>query len=385
MKIFNTHIPSYEEALEIVKSNDTFYETKHKVDEYNVSTFNYRLSTYDDFINPIKGKDVNAKEMRSICYVFNNDGTYKTYLALQKFWNLNQVEETMYGVVKNYDVVEIHDKADGSLCSFIKLPNGKVVGKTQNSFDNEQTEIINDLYKFDDKIQDFIEWCESNNYSAIFEFVSFKNKIVLDYDKSELILLKVRNNTTGEYIEDYDSMGLKTVKKEEILSIDQIVKLTETTTNKEGWVITLKRPDDFYSMIKIKTVWYCDRHNLLTNESNREDYIIKLVLEESIDDLIAQLDPISDKDKINRIKDIISITKDYLNLRMKEVDELVSKYDGNIKDYAIKYKKDKNFSMAISIIRGRIDSFTAVKKFLLKETSHLGKARYFVKNRKLNR
>jgi hypothetical protein len=42
-------IPSYDEAVAICQRNPVFYETKHKVNGYDVSVFNYRLATYDDF------------------------------------------------------------------------------------------------------------------------------------------------------------------------------------------------------------------------------------------------------------------------------------------------------------------------------------------------
>lgn len=379
MKLKGTYIPTYKEAVEICNSNDNFYESKHVVNGYSVSTFNYRLSNYDSFINPIVHKpEINSKELRGITYIFDKGKVVKRYLALQKFWNLNQVEESMYSNLKDYELFEVEDKVDGSLCSFVKLPDGKVVSKTQNSFDNEQTEMINKIYSKNKDLQNFIEWCEKLNYSAIFEYVAFSNKIVLNYDEPEVILLKVRNNKTGEIITNFNSMGLKVSKKESFSNIDEIINLVEKTENKEGWVVTLKSPDNEYIMVKIKTEWYCERHRLMDN-LERENDLISLIVEDKIDDVLGQLDPELDKNKINWVNEIVDITQKFMTKRMKEVDKLVNKFDGDIADFAIRYKKDKNFPLAIRVIRGKCDIYESVKLYLLKHTSKLEQARLFVK------
>jgi T4 RnlA family RNA ligase len=383
MKLKGTYIPTYEEALEICNSNDCFYETKHIIDGYNISTFNYRLSNYDSFINPIKNKpEINAKELRGITYVFNNGKVVKRYLALQKFWNLNQVEESMYNNLKNCKLVKVEDKLDGSLCSFIKLPNGKVFSKTQNSFDNEQTEMINKIFSKNENLKNFIDWCEKMNYSSLFEYVSFSNKIVLNYDNPEVILLKVRNNETGEIVNNFDFMGLNIAKEEKFNNLDEVINLVKDTEDKEGWVVTLKNYENEYIMVKIKTSWYCERHRLMDN-LERENDIISLVVENKIDDVLSQLNPELDKNKINWVNEIVDITQKFIATKMKEVENLVNKFEGDIGNFAIKYKKDKNFSMAIRVIRKKCDVYEAVKSYLLKNTSKLEKARCFIKRKDL--
>jgi len=380
--------PFVEECVEITKHNLTFYESKHVVDGYDVSTFNYRLSLYDDFINPIKGKKVNAKELRGITFVFNKDGSvFKRFLALQKFWNLNQVPETMYDKVKDLKVVNVADKVDGSLCQFVELPNGKIVGKTQNSFDNEQTEVINDLYSKNENIQNFVEWCFKKDYVAIFEYVSFMNRIVLEYDEPQLILLRVRNNSTGEYIDLKDLEGVDGIdiaEPDECNSLDYFVNLAKTIEDKEGWVITMVDESGQHVMVKVKGEWYCERHRL-AESIERENDIIAMTLDEEIDDILGQMNPEYDKSKIDFINNIVKIVQSYVQERVKEVDDLVAKYDGDRKDFAIRYKKDKNFAMAMQVINGRMSSFDVVKQWLKKQTSKLEQARSFVKRKGFKR
>ena len=106
------NIPTYDEALALVNKVDSpFYESKSIVGGYAVSTFNYRLASWSDFNIP------GSKEMRGISYVFGLDGSlFKRYLLLEKFFNLNQVPDTMYSEVKDFKKKdrEITGRPEGS-------------------------------------------------------------------------------------------------------------------------------------------------------------------------------------------------------------------------------------------------------------------------------
>ena len=142
-------IPSYDEAVAICQRNPVFYETKHKVHGYDVSVFNYRLATYDDF------RSENAFEMRGLTFVFNSDGTlYKRFLGLHKFFNVNETEITQAHDIKDYEVINVSEKLDGSLITFIELPNGEIVPKTKNAFDGGPVAYIGELV--DDRLISFI-------------------------------------------------------------------------------------------------------------------------------------------------------------------------------------------------------------------------------------
>lgn len=380
MKYF---LPTYEQAKEMVTSKGelVFYETINYIDGYKVSVFNYRLAQYMDFVEPVKGKNYKAYELRGLSFVFNKDGSlFNRFLLFNKFFNINQVTESMYDAVKDKKIKTIYNKDDGSLITFIKLPNGKIIPKTKMGFDNDQVLAVKKILKNNNKISKFVEECLEKDLVTMWEYVSFKNKIVLDYKETNLILLKVRNNNTGNYVdvEEFRGRGFDVVRKVyNFTDLNSITEWAETAKEVEGVVVTFE--DEF--MIKMKTKWYFDRHHLLTEESNREDYIIKMILEETIDDIRGQLDSKIDKERLLWIDKIEEITMSFLGERIKEVEKLVSKFDGDIKDFAIRYKKDKNFSMAINVIRGRTDTYTVVKDWLLKSTNKLEAARSFI-NRK---
>lgn len=60
------YIPTYEECRQICDANDNFlfYESKHKVDGYDISIFNYRLAQPQDFEFEILEISENGKSLR---------------------------------------------------------------------------------------------------------------------------------------------------------------------------------------------------------------------------------------------------------------------------------------------------------------------------------
>ena len=384
------YLPTYEDAKAMVTENGelVFYETIHYIDDFKISTFNYRLPLYSNFISPLKNRtNVDAKELRGLTFVFNSDGSlYKRYLLMRKFWNVDQVPETMYSKIKNYKLKHCYNKVDGSLITFIKLPNGRVITKTKMGFNNDQTKAANNIYNTNNKINNFVNFCLDNDIISMWEFVSFKNRIVLDYDKENLILLKLRDNKTGNYldIEKFRNKGFDVVEQENY-TLDEFMILSETLTNKEGCVFTLIDNNGDDLMVKKKTEWYFTQHNLVTNEINRENYVINAILTNTIDDIVAQLDKKRDADKIKFINDIEAIVSNFLKERILEVEDLVSKFNGDKKEFAIRYKKDKNFGLAMLVINKKDNVYNIVKNWLLSQTKKLESARSFIKRKGFKR
>jgi len=376
------YIPTYQEALEIVKAkgNLIFYETIQYIDDYKISIFNYRLASYNDFINPIDNKDINAKELRGLTYIFNKDNSlYKKFLMFPKFWNINQVSETQYNILKDLKIKYINTKEDGSLISFIGLPNGRIIPKTKAGLDNEQVLDVIDIYNKNERLREFVKYCIDNDLSPLFEYVSFKNKIVLNYDKTDLILLKIRNNINGEFIDlsEVNTEGITIVKTEPIISLEELMNKIDNATGIEGVVITF---DNDY-MVKYKSLEYVALHRLI-DYINREDYIISSILNESIDDVISKLNKNTNLERINYIKRINTIVIEYYSQRIKDVNNLVSQYNGSVKDFSIKYLKNENFHLALLVIKGE-NVFNVVKNHILKNTSQLKKAKNFIIDKKL--
>jgi T4 RnlA family RNA ligase len=350
-KIYN--IPSYSDALELSSRTDVFYESKTVVDGYSVSTFNYRLAQFSDFENPIEGSELNGYEMRGITYVFNTDGSlFNRHILLDKFFNLNQVASSVYSVVKDFKIKSIYNKEDGSVASFVKLPNGKVLGKSKMSFESDQAVGINRVYNTNEDVKNFVDWTLDNGIDATFEYVSPMNRIVLRYLQEELILLRMRDNKTGEYLDlnDYlDKIGSIKVAPFETGTLDELIERSKTEIDKEGWIVLFENG----VMIKLKTEWYFLLHNLLTEDVTKENVLIDYILKDEIDDVISQI-PEDEKELHERIGKIISIVRSEISRKIFDINVSYDNYlnVGSRKEYALQFrKKDINFGEVMQLAK----------------------------------
>jgi T4 RnlA family RNA ligase len=372
------YIPSYQEAVDLVNKTGslTFYESIQYIDGYKISVFNYRLATYNDFV------ENNAYELRGLTYVFNLDGTvFKTFRLLHKFFNLNQVAETQFDLVKDLKIDNVTNKEDGSVINFIKLPNGRVLAKSKMTIiDNTQSLMAQEIYESNPAIKKLVDFTLENNMVAVFELVSPFNRVVLKYTQTELILIRLRTNTSGEYLplEVLGDIldGVKTPKVENFSSWDDMLSIVDIAENIEGWVVQCGS-----DLIKVKTKWYCDRHHLLTDFIRRPDFIIEKILDEQIDDILGQLteDEVEVKSFINNVVDRVN---NYLMETLNDINskmiEFKNTFNSDVKMFAVSNHKTKNFGLYMSVINGKDDAFKVVVRHLKKKTYHLSKAYEFV-------
>lgn len=371
-------IPTYEEAVAICQRNAVFYETKHKVKGYDVSVFNYRLATFLDF------KSENAFEMRGLTFVFNSDGTlYKRFLGLHKFFNINETEITQAHDIKNYEVVNVSDKLDGSLITFIELPDGEIVPKTKNAFNDGPVLYVRELV--DDRLLDFVREQFSKGHNVFFEYTSPLNRIVLKYADSSLSVVKIRDAESGEYLfNESVPEWLKTAKNEtlEFVSLDDLMEKYETLQDKEGSVIVFKKPDGEQLLVKVKTADYFAKHHLMTEFIYQENVLVAMILNETIDDVLSLID---DEETRERINGLIKTIQVKFCEEVKRAEKFVEIYKANpevsAKDFYQTYRKEPGFGDALYVVnrlRMGDESLTldeVVKNRLLKQTYHLMDAR----------
>ncbi len=395
MKYF---IPTYEQCRAICDANDnfTFYETKHIVDGYNISIFNYRLAQPVSFYNPIPdNKEIIAHELRGLTFVWNNDGTlYNRYLLLDKFFNLNQYECSTYALWKDKPIKEVAFKEDGSVASFVKLPNGKIIGKSKASFISEQAIEIGKIYESNEHIKRLVDYCFNNDIMPVFEYVSPRNRIVLKYSKTELILIKLRNNVTGVYI-PINTLPAEILKGISIVknvnaTLDELISKCENDTGYEGYVVTF----DTGKMVKLKLIEYVNLHNLHTQDLHREDSIVYLIINEQIDDILCQLE--DGDERKTMVFELIELVNLYSKQECINIIDLLKDFNGSKKDFAIKYHhKNEYFGIAMSLINQHMKNYgdapfimddelllNFVKGKIINETKHLLQARAWVEDLK---
>ena len=356
------HLPNYIECLDICqKSDGLFYESKSNIDGYNVSMFNYRLATYNDFVT------YGGFELRGLTFVFNLDGSvYKRFLLMEKFFNINENESTLFHFVKDKKVNSVYLKEDGSIISFIELPNGKIVAKSKMSFESEQAVMAQNLFETNLKINEFVKDCLSKDLSAVFEYVGPMNRVVVKYDNSDLILLSLRDNKSGEYlsIDGYDLSKPMTFK----FSLNDLMSLKTSLEGIEGWIVEFVDGQK----VKLKTDWYFSLHKIYTDYSNREDHLIDMILDEKIDDVLSVLEYGSENRKFVEL--VLDTTNRKLLEMSNEVDKLLSNYTGDKKSFALEYNKHKLFGVMAQVISGK-DKMEVIKLLIKKKTYRLSGAR----------
>ena len=354
-------IPTYQECIEICqKSDGLFYESKFIIDGYKVSVFNYRLSTYNDFVT------YNAFELRGLTFVFNADGSlYKRFLLMEKFFNVNENESTLLDVIKDKKVNSVYLKEDGSIISFIELPNGKIVAKSKTSFESEQAIMAQKLFEDKVKINAFVKDFLSKDLSAVFEYVGPMNRVVVKYDNSDLILLRLRDNKTGKYlsIDGYDLSKPMSFK----FTLSDLMNLKGNLEGIEGWIVEFVDGQK----VKIKTDWYHSLHRILTDYSKREDYLIDMILDEKIDDLLSQI-PFGSESRLF-VEEVIVKTNSGFNAISNEIDLLMSKYTDR-KSFALEYLKAPYFALSMGVINGKT-KHEVIKDWIKKRTYRLSEAR----------
>jgi RNA ligase len=356
------HLPDYIKCLEICdKSDGIFYESKFSIDGYNISIFNYRLSTYNDFVT------YEAFELRGLTFVFNSDGSvYKRFLLMEKFFNINENESTLFDVVKDKKVKSVYLKEDGSIINFIELPNGRILAKSKMSFESEQALMGQKLFESNENINIFVKDCISKDLVPVFEYVGPMNRVVVKYDNSDLILLRLRDNKTGKYlsIEDYDISKPISFK----FTLSDLMNLKGNLESIEGWIVEFVDGQK----IKIKTDWYHSLHRILTDYSNREDYLIDMILDEKIDDILSLMDYGSEQRRF--VENVVEITNKKIMDISNEVDRVLSTYDGDRKSFALEHNNHKLFGLMTQVISGR-DKMEVIKFLIKKVTYRLSGAR----------
>jgi len=367
-----------EQCKKIVQDSDAFYCKETTINGKNVEIYNYRLASYSDF------KEHDALELRGLTFVEEEPGRWETYPLLPKFFNVNECEEWMIDDLSKHEIIDVQNKEDGSIISFVYVDEW--IPKSKASFESDQAFMAKKFLDKNKNLTYFLNFCKREGFYPIFELVSPKNKIVLDYEYTDLVLLKVRindwdskrNKFIGEYLpkDIIEELALGynlSYAKFETFTLQDMMKKVEEEENKEGWVIHFNNNQ----FAKLKTKWYFEMHKILSPDAFREDIIIRKILNEEIDDILSQIEGerresvIEIRSKIDR--KFNSLVKRTLGL----LEELKS---SNRKDFAISYSKEEEFSLVMRSYRSIGDPNLEevvekiVKEYILSRTDKLSRS-----------
>ena len=253
---------------------------------------------------------------------------------LSKFFNVNQKPETMAHLIDWSNVVRVMEKRDGSMIHTTRCVGSKFCAGANFAFKSKKSYTSDVVLAMDSWLMgessvnqginflDYLRFCNAmtkDGQTAIFEFTSPIARIVLAYPAPSLTLLHVRDNYTGEYatrsqleswsnqfniplVEDADEIMQKmqslieghpvavSFNKDGMIHgytattvVEYLDLLVEHTEDMEGWVFQFANGE----MEKLKTKWYMDRHQAMTNLRTRD--VAEMTLNETIDDLKSKL------------------------------------------------------------------------------------------------
>jgi RNA ligase len=277
--------------------------------------------------------------------------------TLHKFQNVGENEETQPSMIPWDKIDRIMDKRDGSMITPVHMTDGSIKCKTKKTFTSNEaiaaTEFLN-------KSAENVEWVISilkAGFTPTFEWTSPRFPIVLTYDKDELTLLQIRENSSGKYISNLGDGGRYTrdcpfpIVENLMNKFEdprELLELAKTETGIEGWIIQAEDGQ----MWKIKTKWYCDLHHAVTFTRWRD--VARSVLDEQSDDLKAAFS------MTGRDTSAIVQVENQIHNQIAKVQLLVEEFAGNgkllnqtAKDMALAHKGREHFGLIMNLFNGK--------------------------------
>lgn len=303
---------------------------------------NYVVATHDTF--PAVEGDVSSlynamvrRECRGL--VFDSEGKLINR-RYSKFFNVGEKEETQLDKIDWSKPHHILEKLDGSMISPC-LINGHLrfiskMGITDTSMEAEVFVAKNKKYT------EFALDMLDQGITPIFEWVSNKNRIVLDYPEDNLILTALRYLNSGQYIRYSKMVGsasnhdIPVVKAfQHFLSPEAMLDAIRQSEGTEGIVV---RFEDGH-MVKIKSQWYTRIHKVKSLLGQERD-VVSLVLNNELDDMIPVL-PKEDAEKIEKFQTAL-MERIALCAKNLDAQTKLARASSSRKIFALEIAKDYN-------------------------------------------
>jgi RNA ligase len=231
-----------------------------------------------------------------------------------KFFNVNEKAFTQAELVDWSQPHVILEKLDGSMITPF-FSEGRMRWGTKMGATEVALPVESFVAAYDANITHplrgyaaIAEVCRSSGTTPLFEWCSRRQKIVIDYEEEQLVLIGVRSNETGSYM-PYDTMvsfaelhGVPVVKAlpGSVENIKSFMAEARDLEGVEGYIIRFANGH----MLKVKGEWYCAIHRTKDMLQFEKD-VWQLILDERMDDAMAFMD-VDDRDRVSRFMDEFS-------------------------------------------------------------------------------
>ena len=361
----------YDLLIQLTETDSEFFYAEQILDNKVYHIFNYRLASYESFMNPKVADSYIALSARGIMFdVTDKENIKISSRPMNKFFNIEQGEVDR----SNMKLVGYMDKLDGSLISTY-LHNGELKLKTKGSIKSEQAVAAMEWLDLPEnsEMKNFLKFhTEKNNLTVNMEWTSPDNQIVLFYPESSLRILNMVNNKNGKILiaENIDKENLVNkdifVKSHKIpnMSLDNIIESIRNEQGNEGYILEFFDSEYNTHLVKVKNIWYVNLHQIKSN-LNTTSKIIETIIDETSDDVRVLF--AEDKhflDNITRLENVVSP-------RISRIEADVEKFysdnkELSRKDYAIKAQAELQpyMSLAMNLYIGKETNY---KEFFKKQ------------------
>lgn len=301
-----------------------------------------------DFSLPIvqeaRGIIINPENQEVVCWPFRKFGNYGESYVDNIDWNTARVQ----------------DKIDGSIIKvwFNGKENKWMVSSNSvidaHSIQNGMGVNFGNLFDVAAKgVLDYSRLDEDKTY--IFELVSPKSKVVINYPETKIYHIGTRSNLTG--LESNDNIGVEKPKEYKINNLDDCIKAAaKLNTEKErcskfdvefeGFVVV----DNHYNRIKVKSPEYLIAHHSINNGVLSWDGLLKLIEENETEEYLTYFPQYSDeiKECENKYLKVLSNIKKYTENCEKIWEKTKDK-----KSFALVIKDDEYSSFGFKFIHDK--------------------------------